>query len=502
MDSVRSKLAVLFGLLAAVLLSACDAAINVDARVFEDGSGTVEVTAVLDAEIATELLDLRTSGLALTDLNTAGWVTDVDTRGEDGETIVSASKAFGTADQFQEVMQELSGQAGLFADFELVRTPGFAQVDYGVQGSIVPRGFASFSDDALEAALGQSLEAIASRYGGTPADISVTMSVTLPGEIKTDDSNGVPLRNFEQTARFWTTTAEIGQPIPVVVSSSTRQVSALVLRGIAIIAALLALLTLTGQLLRVLSPERRRPPQKPRPRARATDANASATPIVVDDPEESGEPDNPSVVALDGMGVIFKEANDIDNVLIPFAHEAGSPLSAEEIALRARALSLGRMTTGQFWKAIGLDGAPEELDDAYLSRLSLNPGVVKFLRTLRDRGVRVACITNDSTTWAMKLRQRHSLEGLVDPWVISGQVGVRKPDNPMWEVLRRVTGEAPASIMVVDDELDILDSARKLGFRTAWYAPDGDAPLARGHAILRSFALPAAQENAATSELA
>ena len=283
-------------------------------------------------------------------------------------------------------------------------------------------------------------------------------------------------------------------------SSSTRQVSTLVLRGVAIIAALLALLTLLGQLLRVLSPERRRPPQKARPRARATDAAPSATPIVIDEPDAGDEPDNPTVVALDGMGVIFKEARDIDNVLIPFAHDAGSPLSAEEITLRARALSLGRMTTAQFWKAIGLDGSPEELDDAYLSRLSLNPGVVKFLRTLRDRGVRVACITNDSTTWAMKLRQRHSLEGLVDPWVISGQVGVRKPDNPMWEVLRRVTGEAPASIMVVDDELDILDSARRLGFRTAWYAPEGEAPLARGHAILRSFDLPAAEENAATSE--
>ncbi len=499
MDSVRSKLLVLFGLVAVALLSACDVAIDVDTRVFEDGSGTVVVTATLDSDIATELLDLRTSGLALTDLNEAGWVTDVDTRGENGSTIVTGSKAFGTADQFEEVMAELTGDAGLFSDFELVRTPGFAQVDYSVEGSLEPRGFSSFSDTELETILGQSVESIASRYGGSPADIDVRMSITLPGEIRTDVSGGTPLRDFDDTARFWTTTAEASQPIPVAVTSRTRKVSTLVFRGVAIIAALLALLTLLGQLLRVLSPERRRPPQKARPRARATDT-AEAAPIVIDEPDDSDQPDNPTVVALDGMGVIFKEANDIDNVLVPFAHETGSPLSADEIVLRARALSLGRMTTAQFWSAIGLDGSPEELDDAYLSRLSLNPGVVKFLRTLRDRGVRVACITNDSTTWAMKLRQRHSLEGLVDPWVISGQVGVRKPDNPMWEVLRRVTGEAPASIMVVDDDLDILDSARKLGFRTAWYSPDGEAPLARGHAILRSFDLPAAQEKTATPE--
>lgn len=487
--------------MAAILLGACNTSIDVDARVFEDGSGVVDVTATLDADVVEDLLDLRTSGLALTDLNQAGWETSMDTRGENGETVVMASKAFGTPAQFSEVMAELAGDGGLFNDFTLVRNPRFAQVDYAVAGSIVPRGFAGFSDDALEAALGQSVDAIASRYGAKPEDISITMSVSMPGEIKTDASTGVPLRDFEESARFWTTTASPGPPISVAATSSTRQVQALVLRGLAIIGGLLALLTLMGQVLRVLTPERRHPPQRQRPRARATDSAVAAAPIVVDEDHPSDEPDNPTVVALDGMGVIFKESNDIDNLLVPFAHESGSPLTAEEIVLRARALSLGRMTTAQFWKAIGIDGAPDELDDAYLSRLSLNPGVVKFLRTLRDRGVRVACITNDSTTWAMKLRQRHSLEGLVDPWVISGQVGVRKPDNPMWEVLRRVTGEPPASIMVVDDDLDILDSARKLGFRTAWYAPEGEAPLARGHAILRSFDLPAAREKAASESV-
>jgi putative hydrolase of the HAD superfamily len=187
------------------------------------------------------------------------------------------------------------------------------------------------------------------------------------------------------------------------------------------------------------------------------------------------------------MGVLYREGNDIGNVLIPFARERGSEASDEEIAGKARALSLGRTTTSEFWSAIGVDGDPGELDSAYLARHQLSPGVVKYLRSLRDQEVRVACVTNDASEWASKLKVGHSLAGLIDPWVISGSVGVRKPDKPIFEVLRRVTGEVPSSILVIDDNLDILDAARDLGFATAWFSAEGSRGEARNHTIVRRF---------------
>ena len=199
------------------------------------------------------------------------------------------------------------------------------------------------------------------------------------------------------------------------------------------------------------------------------------------------------------MGVLYREGSDIAEILIPFAREMGSTASDEVIRAKARAMSLGRLAPVELWKSLGIEGDPDELDDLYLSRHQLNPGVVKFLRELRDRGIRVACITNDSTTWANKLIVRHSLDGLIDPWIISGAVGVRKPDAPIYEVLRRVTAEPASSILVVDDELDNLDAARELGFRTAWFAPAGDRAGARGHPILRSFSLDASESEVTTS---
>ena len=107
-----------------------------------------------------------------------------------------------------------------------------------------------------------------------------------------------------------------------------------------------------------------------------------------------------------------------------------------KIAAKARALDLGRITTGQFWEAVGVKGKAADLDREYVARHQLTPGVIKFLRTLRESGVQVACVANVSSSWANALKANHSLARLVDPWVVSGSVGVRKPDKPMFEVLR------------------------------------------------------------------
>jgi putative hydrolase of the HAD superfamily len=477
-------------------LAGCDSAVNVDVAVREDGSGVVRTEVVLDGAAATEIIDLGTVGLALGDLDDAGWETDAPQRLESGGLLLSASKAFGTPEQLDAIMAEISGSAGLFTDFELVRTKEFARVDYALTGSINPAGFEPFGDAELVQLLGRSIPDMAARYGATAADVTVRLQVELPGDPRLiETSTGEALSTDASTARVWETTLDASGPTAVSIAASTRTVAALVWRGVAVLAAVLAGLVLLGQLLRLLRPQNRR---KRRPND-AAKAKPKTRPAAVIPAEESVVDDEavsttPVVVALDGMGVVYREGNDIHRILVPFVREMGSMVTEDEIIARSRALSLGRMTTADFWRSLEIEGDANELDDAYLSRHQLNPGVIKFLRTLRDQGVQVACITNDATTWANKLKARHSLGGLIDPWILSGAVGVRKPDRPIYEVLRRVTGQPPSLIMVVDDDLANLDAARDLGYRTAWFAPGATVEESNGHAILRSFDVSAPAE--------
>jgi HAD superfamily hydrolase (TIGR01509 family) len=481
-----------------VVSTACETDVDVAVDVAEDGSGQVGVTVVLDREAAGQLLDLEDEGLRLDDLFRSGWEIQPPESTEDGSVQTTAIKQFGTPEQFAEIMNELSGSGGLFSDFELTRTKAFARVEYQIDGSLRPAGLDAFSDPELDAALGRMVSEIAgATYGATGGDVRVSLVVRMPGTVDPVVSTGVvDLTAGDQAVRTWTTTLD-GSAVDVVINSTTQEVQALVWRGVSIVAAVLAVLVMFGHLLRLLRPERRRGrggTARSSPRASknkpASDKPVSKKPATSTPAgEDAGDeiPENPTVVALDGMGVLYREGDDINRILVPFVRERGSEVTHDEIVARARSISLGRITPTDFWTAVGVAGDPNEIDEDYLSRFQLNPGVVKFLRSLRARGVRVACITNDSTTWATKLRVRHSLEKLIDPWVVSGAVGVRKPDGPIYEVLRRVTGEDPSLIMIIDDNLDNLDAARSFGFRTAWFAPEGLAEEARHHAILRSF---------------
>lgn len=471
-------------------LSACKTDVDVAVDVEEDGSGQVAVTVTFDREAADALLDLEgDEGLRLDDLFQAGWEIVPPEASEDGSVTTTAIKRFGTTEQFTEVMDEISGETGLFRDFLLTRQKDFATVDYSVTGTISPQGLEAFADPAIEATLGRTLLDVASEVEATGEDVEVSLSVRMPGTVADEQSNGQSdLGADDDTVRSWSARLD-GEPVDVTLEAATNEVEPLVWRGVAVVAAILTVLVASGHLLRLLRPERRRGKSKPKPKKPKVKAKPDAD-VDSDEAEvsedESG-PDNPTVIALDGMGVLYRDGDDINQLLVPFVRERGSEVTHDEIVSKARLISLGRITPSEFWQAVGVDGDPNEIDDEYLSRFQLNPGVVKFLRSLRDRGVRVACITNDSTAWANKLRVRHSLDGLIDPWVVSGAVGVRKPDQPIYEVLRRVTNEQPGSIMVVDDSLENLDAAKALGFRTAWFSPEGSQEEAGGHAILRSF---------------
>ncbi len=483
----------------AAVATGCQANFEILVTVEDDGSGVVLTELVLDEEASAGLLDLDDgSALPLTDLAQSGWEIGRPVQDASGETRITASKAFGTPNQFSDIMNELAGDAtegtdlDLIRDFTLSRDQSFGRVDYRVDGIIDPRlGLTAFSDDALDAALGGSLTSIATSppYNAGPEDISIQLTVALPGELREDGTTGVMDPDQLLPTATWATDMGNDRPIEVSLRTARRSTSAQVLRGVAVVAGALAALVLFGRLLRLSGTLRRK---KPAPKVRPTDAlGRSAEQVRARRRQPETKPDDAvagyRVVALDGMGVLYREGDDVRKLLVPFAREHGSTLPEEDIAAKARQLSLGRMTPADFWAVIGAQGDSNDLDAAYLARHQLMPGVVRYLRKLRDSGIRAACITNDASAWAMKLRAGHSLEGLIDPWVVSGSVGVRKPDAPLFEVLRRVTGEAPSSILIVDDDLANLDAAAKLGFGTAWFSADGDRGAAHGHQVIRSF---------------
>ena len=87
------------------------------------------------------------------------------------------------------------------------------------------------------------------------------------------------------------------------------------------------------------------------------------------------------------------------------------------------------------------------------------------IRCLQERGMRVGLLSNGgSTTQRAKLRR---LGLRLDAVVISGEVGLRKPDPRIFRLaLRRLMATPDEAIMIGDDSKLDLAPARALGMRT------------------------------------
>jgi HAD superfamily hydrolase (TIGR01509 family) len=190
------------------------------------------------------------------------------------------------------------------------------------------------------------------------------------------------------------------------------------------------------------------------------------------------------VVILDAMGVMYPIGDDVKDLLYPFIAKKGGISDIDKITSLYLAASLGNMTATEFWQSVGV--APN-LEDEYLQRHKLTDGLIEFLEAINSSGGEVWCLSNDLSEWSRKLRDRFKLERYLRGFVISGDVGLRKPDPAIFEhLIRRLDVDAGDAVFV-DDNPKNLDSAIKLGLKTILFNASGENPDHSGHEAVRNF---------------
>lgn len=171
---------------------------------------------------------------------------------------------------------------------------------------------------------------------------------------------------------------------------------------------------------------------------------------------------------LDAMGVIYSVGNDNRDLLCPFVQEKGGTGDISRILMLYHAASLGEISSAALWRAVGLD---PRLEDEYLQRYQLTDGIGNFLEAVSSQGYEVWCLSNDISEWSKKLRARFGLERYIRGFVVSGDVGVRKPEQLIFDLLVHRMAVDPRDTAFVDDQRDNLDAAAALGFHTILFRP-------------------------------
>jgi putative hydrolase of the HAD superfamily len=146
-------------------------------------------------------------------------------------------------------------------------------------------------------------------------------------------------------------------------------------------------------------------------------------------------------------------------------------------------LETGRMREAEFEPAFAavLEVESERLIDRLFGGMEPDAAMVEGVRAARAAGVRTAMLSN---SWGDDRYDRRQLQELFDAWVISGEVGIRKPDPAIYELAAERLGLPPQECVFVDDLPGNLKPARAIGMATVVHRGDAAATLAEVSELL------------------
>lgn len=143
-----------------------------------------------------------------------------------------------------------------------------------------------------------------------------------------------------------------------------------------------------------------------------------------------------------------------------------------------RLLETGGIEPAEFERRFGprLGVAETEgLIERMFAAVGPDEDVIAAVRSARNAGVRTGLISN---SWGTSIYDPDALEGMFDEIVISGDVGLHKPQPEIYKLAAERLGAAPEECVFVDDLRENVRGAEEVGM-TAVFHRETAATVAR-----------------------
>jgi putative hydrolase of the HAD superfamily len=184
-------------------------------------------------------------------------------------------------------------------------------------------------------------------------------------------------------------------------------------------------------------------------------------------------PLNETLAALQEQDGI--EPNSIRTALLRLAERDGAhPLFELECGRMTERDFLGRLGA-QLGEDLGRDVEMHAFAERYFGHLRANEAMLGFLRELRERGYRLAILTNNVREWEAQWRAMLPVDELFELVVDSAFVGMRKPDPAIYRLTCERLGVAPGACLFVDDVEVNCTAAAGLGMTAVWFRDSAQA---------------------------
>lgn len=172
---------------------------------------------------------------------------------------------------------------------------------------------------------------------------------------------------------------------------------------------------------------------------------------------------------------------DLGNTLLPFNHLRASRALARFACKMPEALyqsffdsviqqehDEGRLSGREFYERVrtlyDLSCTYEQFVPIWNDIFWENAEMAALVSRLKA-SYRLIGISNTNQLHFEDARARFQIVRDVETWVLSYEVGARKPDAAIYQKAIEVAGVAPQEIVYVDDRLDLIEAGRALGLR-------------------------------------
>jgi putative hydrolase of the HAD superfamily len=174
---------------------------------------------------------------------------------------------------------------------------------------------------------------------------------------------------------------------------------------------------------------------------------------------------------FDAMGVVFTVGDDTNDLLVPFVQRLNGGISQQDINEQYMKASLGEISSQQFWANVGLSKYYPDIEKEYLdTQLTLDEDCILAFDKLSEK-YNLGIISNDLSEWSEFLRSKFGLNKYMKLSIISGDVGIRKPDKRIFQLLSKYN-IAYNDCVFVDDREKNLKPASDLGINTILFNRD------------------------------
>jgi FMN phosphatase YigB (HAD superfamily) len=172
------------------------------------------------------------------------------------------------------------------------------------------------------------------------------------------------------------------------------------------------------------------------------------------------------------MGVLFEAADDVAELLVPFLRSEGSTSPAQTVQDAYLRASLGEISAAQLWQLLlpSADRA-DDVNTRYLRGHRTRPDALELVAAANRLAVPIACVSNDVSEWSRSLRVGLELDRSIPHWIVSGDVGVRKPDHAIFRIALATIGASPEECVFIDDRAANVAAAAALGITALQFVP-------------------------------